>query len=633
MDHTLTLDHDGTPVERSDMVLVALTRTGDKDAFGELWKRHYHAALRAARAISFNHDAEDLVQEAFTRIYQAILQGSGPKEVFRAYLYTALRSVSMNWSRNENYDSSLEELPAAAEPAYTFEGQVVSESITARAFATLKPQWRAVLWYLDVEEMAPREAAPLLGLGANATSALANRAREALRSAWLQAHLNSENADIKCKWTVERLGAYNRGTLPARERNPLQEHLTTCLKCSILVEEVDHISKNLSIFLLPIVVGPAAFSLMEDIGQGTMPSGPVPPNPLAGQLAGASKLGLGLIASALTATGLIAVVMLLSTPTPDSSTTGAEPATSISPQTPPTSNDKASAPAKTAPQKPEEKPPTSPAVQPGIKSDPQPEAASNLADQPVLDLTPVPTTTQLPPMPSTAVKPLASGTPTRNPQPKPTVPPQAEPTPTSPSTPTPNAPAVPAVLAVPNIDTVTEQGLYLPLLKGTGLPGATITVLSANKTVGSALVTATGAWSLVPDLTMTSSAPVSFSAYQTINGLVSASSPTTAAITLATPEISSIQYSEGLGNVLLSGPAGSIVEVVIDGTPTGNLHTMDGGRILRRLPALPPGSHSIVVRFLEPATAQRSASYATEFKVPITGRATVPVPPDGTKPA
>jgi DNA-directed RNA polymerase specialized sigma24 family protein len=41
-------------------------------AFAELWRRHYRSGLTVASSITSTFDADDLVQEAYARIYQAI---------------------------------------------------------------------------------------------------------------------------------------------------------------------------------------------------------------------------------------------------------------------------------------------------------------------------------------------------------------------------------------------------------------------------------------------------------------------------------------------------------------------------------------------------------------------------------
>src|SRR5690606_21034388 len=94
-----------------------------------------------------------------------------------------------------------------------------------------------VLWYSEIEQMKPAAIAPLLGMSAGAVSQLAFRAREGLREAWIQAHLNASAIGSDCEWTIQRLGAYSRGNLGARDLGKLETHLDDCARCLIVAAE------------------------------------------------------------------------------------------------------------------------------------------------------------------------------------------------------------------------------------------------------------------------------------------------------------------------------------------------------------------------------------------------------------
>ncbi|MFO5399099.1 sigma-70 family RNA polymerase sigma factor, partial [Salmonella enterica subsp. enterica serovar Typhimurium] len=79
--------------------LVLRTRSGDAGAFGELWRRHYRSGLSVAQSITSSIDPDDLVQEAYTRIFRSIQGGGGPTGSFRAYLFTSIRNTAAGWGR------------------------------------------------------------------------------------------------------------------------------------------------------------------------------------------------------------------------------------------------------------------------------------------------------------------------------------------------------------------------------------------------------------------------------------------------------------------------------------------------------------------------------------------------------
>lgn len=240
----------------ADADLVLRTRSGEAAAFGELWRRHYASGMSVARAITSSIDPDDLVQESYTRIYQAILKGGGPNGSFRAYLFTSIRNTAAAWGRSRR-ETAIDELDAVADPSSTEQASLdaLDRGLTAQAFRSLPSRWQEVLWYTEIEQMKPAEVGPLLGMKAGAVSQLAFRAREGLREAWIQAHLRSAPDDSECRWTIEHLGAHARGNLGARDRKRLDDHLAACARCSIVAAEAEDVSRRLALVLLPLVLG------------------------------------------------------------------------------------------------------------------------------------------------------------------------------------------------------------------------------------------------------------------------------------------------------------------------------------------------------------------------------------------
>src|SRR6476661_1329567 len=107
----------------------------------------------------------------------------------------------------------------------------------ARAFASLPERWQLVLWHTEVEGQKPAEVAPLLGLSPNSVSALAYRAREGLRQAFLSMHAQ-DTADATCLWAQEHLGAHVRGGLSRRDSSRVERHLVECRRCTAVYLEL-----------------------------------------------------------------------------------------------------------------------------------------------------------------------------------------------------------------------------------------------------------------------------------------------------------------------------------------------------------------------------------------------------------
>jgi len=251
------MDDQGTTSTASDAECLERARAGDTGAFGELWSRHYRAGIRAARQFT-SLDADDLVSEAFVRIYRLVLAGGGPTGPFRPYLYTAIRNLarSQGAASREVQVELMDELPVEAgdDPSLV----ALDRTLTASAFRSLPERWQTVLWYTEVEGMDPHEVAPLMGLTANGVAALSYRAREGLRRAWLQAHVNDATASGECRWARARFGEHARDGLGERALARMEAHLAECASCAIVSEEVDEVGSQLALVLLPLMLGGAA---------------------------------------------------------------------------------------------------------------------------------------------------------------------------------------------------------------------------------------------------------------------------------------------------------------------------------------------------------------------------------------
>ncbi|MBX9472244.1 sigma-70 family RNA polymerase sigma factor [Microcella sp.] len=324
----------------ADQELLRRSRRGDRAAFGELWQRHSAAGVSVARAIT-HLDPDDIVAEAFERILRLVLDGRGPTGAFRPYLYSTIRHVAASQGR-ARHEIAVDDLDALMPPDVEDDVAVIAldRSLTAQAFRSLPERWQTVLWYTEVEGLDPHEAAPLLGLNANATAALSFRAREGLRIAWLQAHVEDAQASGECRWAMERLGEHERHKLSVRDTDRLAFHLANCAHCAIVSEEVHDVGVRLRSVLLPLFVGSSAAVALEqaagaaggadhaagmtgaELGGDPTAGGSALPEGLAA-LVGAAGTGAGAVASKV-AVGAAIVVAAAAGPLA-SSMTEAEP--------------------------------------------------------------------------------------------------------------------------------------------------------------------------------------------------------------------------------------------------------------------------------------------------------------------
>lgn len=167
-----------------DDELVRAVRSGDTEAFGELFARHAAVATRVAIRGGARGDADDVVAEVFAAVLVQLLAGRGPSLSFRAYVLTAVRHEAARRSVLARRCDLVAD-PARWSDARSDEPSADADDWLHEAYASLPARWRRALWQLEVEGRTPRELAADLGLTANAVSALGYRARTALRSAYL----------------------------------------------------------------------------------------------------------------------------------------------------------------------------------------------------------------------------------------------------------------------------------------------------------------------------------------------------------------------------------------------------------------------------------------------------------------
>ncbi len=274
--------HPGEPLPPSDAELLAAARLGQDEtadrldkaagdsAYATLYRRHVSAARNLARQfVRGRPEAEDIVAEAFARVLGQLRRGGGPDGAFRPYLLTTVRRVAIDRLRAEGKLVVSDQMEAY-DPGVPFADPAVADlerTMIVRAFASLPERWRTVLWHTEVEGARPAEVAASLGLTANGVAALAYRAREGLRQAYLQMHLSGA-ARGDCRPVVTRLGAYVRDGLAKRETAAVAAHLTDCAECRAVYLELSDVNVTLRGIVAPVILGPATAAYLASASHG-----------------------------------------------------------------------------------------------------------------------------------------------------------------------------------------------------------------------------------------------------------------------------------------------------------------------------------------------------------------------------
>lgn len=238
--------------------LLDSARAGSSEAMRELWRQHHGAARRYAASLTRRFDPDDLVSEAFLRIFSAMQNGGGPTGALRPYLFVTIRNIAARWARLPG-ERSLDDIE---EPGYDADLGASLVALANReklqdALRSLPDQWQQVLWATEVHGERPAELAQRFGLRPNSVAALSYRAREALKQAWVQAHVGEDLGTGEHRWVRERIGRYVCHALTPRQRARFQNHVDDCSPCSAVLQDADHLA------VLPI--GVSALVLLTGI--------------------------------------------------------------------------------------------------------------------------------------------------------------------------------------------------------------------------------------------------------------------------------------------------------------------------------------------------------------------------------
>ena len=174
-----------------DARMVALARTGDRAAFEALIRLHTRAVHRLAlRLVGNAEDAEDVVQEAFTKAYLNLEKFRGDC-AFRTWLLHIGLSLCQDKLRRRQRRRGLaaaldvaaatEELPSTAPgPAGQAEVRDQTTALT-KALDDLPPRQKAALLLKVYEGFSHREVASVLGTTPAAARVYLVLARQSLR--------------------------------------------------------------------------------------------------------------------------------------------------------------------------------------------------------------------------------------------------------------------------------------------------------------------------------------------------------------------------------------------------------------------------------------------------------------------
>jgi RNA polymerase sigma-70 factor, ECF subfamily len=155
--------------------LVELARDGDRHAFGQLFRRHYPAIFRMARA-GLGDGADDVASETFVRAWSALPRYRDTAAPFGAWLHGIARHVIVDELRRRSRSEPRDHLDPGA-----FDHHPEDRLSLRAALDALPDEQRQILELKFFLGLTNAEIGAALGKGAGAVNTQQWRALQALR--------------------------------------------------------------------------------------------------------------------------------------------------------------------------------------------------------------------------------------------------------------------------------------------------------------------------------------------------------------------------------------------------------------------------------------------------------------------
>jgi RNA polymerase sigma-70 factor (ECF subfamily) len=192
--------------------LLERCRRGEPEAFAELVERtHRHVYTLAYRLMGDRHEAEDVAQEAYLRVYRSLRSFRGESS-FQTWLYRVVANVAMNHLRRRGRFGDLGDEPELVVRVADTRGDEASEidrDELRRALAALPDAQRVAVLMKDGYGFSCREIADQMGVSEGAVKVRLHRARKRLKDLLYGAYPAAEEGRGHVR---ERLPEYVEGS-------------------------------------------------------------------------------------------------------------------------------------------------------------------------------------------------------------------------------------------------------------------------------------------------------------------------------------------------------------------------------------------------------------------------------------
>jgi RNA polymerase sigma-70 factor (ECF subfamily) len=167
---------------KSDAELVRETLNGERDAFGELVRRHQGSLYRfLVQSVGNVHDAEELTQDTFLRAYSR-LHRYRETYALSTWLFAIARRLTISWFRRRRQTVPIAgDLPATGDaPDQLAARRDGADQVWREARAALPDQQFMAIWLRYQEDLSVRDVAHALGKTETHAKVILYRARSRL---------------------------------------------------------------------------------------------------------------------------------------------------------------------------------------------------------------------------------------------------------------------------------------------------------------------------------------------------------------------------------------------------------------------------------------------------------------------
>jgi RNA polymerase sigma-70 factor (ECF subfamily) len=185
-------------MKSEDQDLLKQVRAGDKQAFRRLMETHQDRLFGLVISMVANREqAEDLLQEIFVKVYFALESFEGQSS-FYTWLYRIASNHCLDYLRKNRLPQVSLDRPLSDDTEMTFEdalqaprtddpeATIDDPSEAASLLAALEPEQRLILSLRELEGRTYEELAEMLNCPVNTVKSRLNRAREALKEAYVR---------------------------------------------------------------------------------------------------------------------------------------------------------------------------------------------------------------------------------------------------------------------------------------------------------------------------------------------------------------------------------------------------------------------------------------------------------------